>query len=359
MKIGIMTFHWATNHGAILQAFALQNFLQKNNPDCEVMIIDYYPNKYFKGWSSVFRSLNPKAILKNYREYRKERLLCDFRLKLKKTEHYSTTEKLNMYASDFDVVICGSDQVWNEFYTLNGEGDVTTAYYLSFCPKSKKISYAASFGFEHMKDELKKITYPLLKDFYAVSVRECSAIKILNDMNINSKLVCDPTCLMDRKFYEEYAKYDVQGDFVAKYILRKQNKQTNDIISKLIYNVEEKNIIDLEKLGIEGWLGAISNAKCCITNSFHCSVFSIIFHTPFYVILETNKRTGMNDRFITLLKELGLSNRIVESELMIDDVVNSDIDWDYVDNKLQIIRQASGDFLITNCFGNDNDDKNM
>ena len=355
MKIGIITFHWATNHGAIIQAYALQKYLQDSHPNDDVQIIDYYPERYKKGLKSIFRSIHPAAIRKNYKEYQKDRLLQEFRNKLKKTEHYSTTEELNNHASDFDVVICGSDQVWNEFFTFHGEGRITTAYFLSFCPNSKKIAYAASFGFQHMKEEMQALVRPLLKEFFAVSVRETSGVKILEDMNIPCERVCDPTFLLNKTLYQKISQWNGKEKIIAKYILRKQSDAAELTIKTLISEVESDEVVDLEMLSIENWLGAISRANCCITNSFHCSVFSILFHTPFYVIQEENHRSGMNDRLTTLLGELGLTERIIQPGNPIPEMGKA-INWKQVEKNLEVLTARSKKFLLNNCFGGPGDD---
>lgn len=348
MKIGIMTFHWATNHGAIIQAYALQKYLQEYGSNCDVQIIDYYPQRYKKNLKSIFRSVHPVAIRKNFKEYKKDRLLQPFRNKLKKTCHYSTMDELTKYAQDFDVVISGSDQIWNEFFTLHGEGKETTAYYLSFCPNSKKVAYAASFGFQNIKNEVRSIVEPLLKEFYAISVRENSGKSILEAMGIPCERVCDPTFLLDKNAYYKIAKWDDSDDFVSLYILRGQNTDTKSIIEGLISAMNAKQCIDLEQLSMENWLGAISKSRCCITNSFHCTVFSIIFHTPFYVVKESGSRSGMNDRLATLLDELGLSSRIVDTTEMVGKVKNQEIDWEKVDERLGRLVNRSKEFLIEN-----------
>lgn len=353
MKIGIITFHWAANHGAIIQAFALQKYLQQTSPHCDIQIIDYYPPRYKKTIKGIFRTMHPGAIIKNYKEYRKDRLLQDFRNNLKRTRYFSSEKELSECASDFDVVICGSDQIWNEFFTLHGERGVTTAYFLSFCPNSKKIAYAASFGFVEMKEEMKKIVKPLLEKFSAISVRENSGKRILNDLGIPCEKVCDPTFLVDKTLYQNLAKWDGDHNIVAKYILRKQTNVTLSLINALIARNQNSTVVNLETLSMEKWLGAISKAKCCITNSFHCSVFSILFHTPFYIIKETQTRSGMNDRLSTLLDALGLSERIVESCDTIDNIVAKDIDWNQVDMKLNVWIKKSKDFILKNCFEKD------
>lgn len=348
MKIGIMTFHWATNHGAVIQAYALQKFLEESIEEAEVKIIDYYPSRYEKGYKSVFRSLNPSAIKKNYKEYRKDKLIKPFREKMPMTNHFADTEELKSYANDFDIVICGSDQIWNEFFTLHGEGKVTTAYYLSFCPKSKKIAYAASFGFDSMNDEIQKIITPLLIEFNAISVRENSAKEILSKIGIQSEKVCDPTFLLNKEHYVSLSNFRVKDNFIAKYILRKQTSKNNNLIESIIDVMHCNKIIDIEMMTVENWLGAIKEAHYCITNSFHCTVFSIIFHTPFYVIAENGKGSGMNDRLITLLNDLQLTNRIINSPYDIKHL--EDIDWAVVDNKLNEILKASKSFIYKNCF---------
>ena len=358
--VGIITTFRQPNFGSVLQAFALQYVIE--GMGYNVKVIDYkYPNEYH--WNDGVRHGRKKVTIRNYLGDIKRKALLLLHLRkltkmemldlfiheeMKCTPFYSSRKAIQKHPPVFDIYVSGSDQIWNEFFTLHGEGKVTTAYYLSFCPKSKKIAYAASFGFDSMNDEIQKIITPLLIEFNAISVRENSAKEILSKIGIQSEKVCDPTFLLNKEHYVSLSNFRVKDNFIAKYILRKQTSKNNNLIESIIDVMHCNKIIDIEMMTVENWLGAIKEAHYCITNSFHCTVFSIIFHTPFYVIAENGKGSGMNDRLITLLNDLQLTNRIINSPYDIKHL--EDIDWAVVDNKLNEIVKASKSFIYKNCF---------
>ena len=303
MRIGIMTFHWATNHGALLQSFALQQFLSKELPDSEVLIIDYYPQKYIPSFKRSFHSRHISAIIGNLKKLKKEKKLAPFRNKLIKTQRYFSTKQLLEFPPQVDLLIAGSDQIWNEFFTMNGEGGKTAAYYLNFKPDAIKISYAASFGLVELKKDMADYIKPYLEKFNAISVRENSGKDILEKIGINSNLVCDPTLLLEAKDYEAFCNMNFEtSKFIAKCVLRVSSKETKNIVKKITNGKYKKiKVLDITGESMGNWLAGVRNAEFVITNSYHCVVFSLIFHTPFAVILEKNVLSGMNDRFFTLL----------------------------------------------------------
>ena len=201
MKIGIITFHWGANHGAVLQAYALSEYLLTRY-DADVEIIDYCPANNEIVLKNVFKSKRIKSIVKKIQELRKDIKIRPFRKKLNLTKRYYSNAELIQSNLNYDILITGSDQVWNPFFLLNGEGRVTPIYFLNFGnPNVKKISVSASFGSEEYPAECKKIILPLLKDFCDISVRENSGKKILNEMGIHSTLTADPTALLSRERY--------------------------------------------------------------------------------------------------------------------------------------------------------------
>lgn len=350
MKIGILTFHWATNHGGILQAYSLQKYLSEAIPDSEVSIIDYWPSRYQKSVKRALHSRHVSAIVNNLKEIKKEKILAPFRSKIKKTYRYYSEKQLKDFPPQVDVLITGSDQIWNEFYTMKGEGGITTAYYLPFQPNARKISYAASFGLVAVKPEMEAVIRPHLEAFDAISVREQTGKAILDKMGISSVVVCDPTLLLKSGDFEDICQGNIKEEYIAKYILRAQTRDTLSIISRIEDAVSDnKKVIDIGLLSVEEWLGAIKNASCLVTNSFHGVVFALKFHTPFFVVTEKGNLNGMNDRFYTLLGVVGLEDRIVSDEDQINDKKSAYIDWESVDSRLDAYSESSKAFLLSNC----------
>ena len=350
MKIGILTFHWATNHGGILQAYALQKYLTNAIPDSDVVIIDYWPARYQKNVKRALRSRRLSAIVNNLKDVKKEKILAPFRAKMKKTYRYYSQKQLQDFPPQVDVLISGSDQIWNEFYTMKGEGGVTTAYFLPFQPNAKHISYAASFGFASLKPEMEKIIKPCLEKFDAISVREQTGKAILDKIGVNSNVVCDPTLLLGRDDYLELCGGEICADYTAKYILRAQSAETITLIKGIEKTVGgSRKIVDISLFSIEEWLGAIKDAKCLVTNSFHGVVFALKFHTPFFVIGENRGLSGMNDRFNTLLSVVGLTDRFVSDINDVNAQIENKIDWDAVDQRLNDYSETGKQYLLNNC----------
>ncbi len=335
MKIGIITFHWATNYGAVLQAYALSKYL--TNIGAEARIINYYPKRYKKNIINAFKTRHISSIPGRIKEISKEKQIASFRERqLNMTQYYSTNRQLLNSDFKFDCYMCGSDQIWNESFLMGGERKKTYSYFLNFAPDDKTIaSYAASFGTmqynEHLKTDLKKY----LSRFDFISVRENSGINILHDVGIdNACVVPDPTMLLTKEAYEKFVignSRNYKYNFV--YMLHGKLNDISDIIDYLHQKGESTEISANE--GIEEWLSNIYYAEHIITNSFHGIVFSIIFQRPFTAVLIDG--SGMNDRIITLLDKFELSDRIYRNNKEISEKA---IDWKQTEYKLKEYRDV-------------------
>lgn len=344
-----MTFHWAANHGAILQAYALQKYLSISIPDAKVYIINYYPKHFEPSFFRAIYTKNIKVAWKRVTELKKEKLLKPFREKLLLTKRFYTTEQLYNEASDFDVLITGSDQIWNKYFTLQGEGKPTLAYYLPFSPGAKRISYAASFGYVAKNKRIEEFIKPALSRFDAFGVRENIGKALLEQMGFEGTVVCDPTALLKVDDYSSLASQKKTKPFVAKYILRIQNEKTRQLIDNVADAMSEKgSIVNIELSSMEDWLRQIRDAKFLITNSFHGTMLAIKFHTPFAIILQDGNLSEMNDRFDTLLSVLGMKDRIIKNEDY-ESTLNKEINWAQADKKMEDYVRMSKNFLNEEC----------
>ena len=173
MKIGTITFHWANNYGAVLQAYALQQFLKNEGYDTE--IIDYKPAKLY------FRELIRDAIFnrKNLTKRRKIRKFVKKHIYLSDKIAYQSNKvsKINAY----DTVICGSDQIWNAV-------QANPVFFLDFVKNKKRISYAASMGNTKIPEDQQNRFRQLINNFDTISVREqecAEAIGAYTDKDID------------------------------------------------------------------------------------------------------------------------------------------------------------------------------
>lgn len=337
MKIGIMTFHWASNYGAILQCFALQKTLQIMGYD--VQVIDYMPKRFeLSLWRIIrFREfLHPKALICNIK---KEKSLAIFRKKyLKCSNRYYSIKQLQAECNGFDVLISGSDQVMNSYFLTSGERGGSTAYFLDFgAITTKRLTYAVSFGTTQYPAHLLAKTIPLIKNFNALSVREYTGKGIMEAMGRNAIVVPDPTLLLSSHEYDKFIGLKRTGKkSILVYMLHNRFPFIQD-------RLPQEDIWLIKSESMEEWLQGIKNSKYVITNSFHGTVFAILFHIPFTVVLKTSENVGMNDRFYTLLGRLALQNRIMtESDYSIE---IDEPNWIDVDKAISQIRKEGIDFL--------------
>lgn len=228
MKIKTITCHDVYNVGASLQAYALMRYLQKQGHDVE--IIDYKPD-YLSGHYRLIGVDNPKYdffflkqvyILAKFpqrlmaRIGKKKRNFDTFRKKyLKLTDkRYHNCQELLENCPEAELYIAGSDQIWNPLYQ-NGKDE---AFFLKFVPDFKKrISYAASFATDEINIEDKEKMRNWLEKFDAVSVREESALSVLNSIGIKGMQVCDPVFLLSESDWEKMATGVYEKSYIFVY----------------------------------------------------------------------------------------------------------------------------------------------
>lgn len=339
MIIGILTLPLQYNYGGLLQNFALQTILKRMGHDVVTLNVPYKANGSFKEKAvdiikkvlEVLTFSNDKVLgVINFQPTSKI-LAQNTQLFIEKHINYISFK--NPCNQDYDALIVGSDQVWRPMYA---DLDKT---FLAFAKKWNKIiriAYAASFGtdvWEYTADETKYAS-ELAAMFDAISVRESSGVTLCkNNLGVDASLVLDPTMLLKPVDYynilnlEDIPQSDGELFF---YFLdySKDKKIAKDSISDKLglksftvnSRVEDVNASIYERIQppVEQWVRAFMDAKFIITDSFHGTVFSIIFNKPFIVL--GNKKRGMA-RFNSLLGLFGLNDRLVN----IDSINNIDI----------------------------------
>lgn len=322
MKVGVITFHSAYNFGASLQTWALQKVLR--NYGLESSVIHYHPaiiddlydpikqTGIKRPFKIIKLRMTKKKSLKrhyNYQNFVKKNfnLIGDFK----------TYEELSQANLALDAYITGSDQVWNSQH-IDG---FDPAYYLDFVQgDAMKVSYAASIGRNYILPRYREQVIQSLSGFNAISVREESAMPVIQALTDKAvEVVLDPTLLLKRADYEEIK---VKQDIGEKYIFVYMMEDNRDVvtfanrISRLTgYPIIQRRPNKRFKNEIEScftktpgdFLGLIEGAELVITNSFHGTVFSIIYEKSFLSMLHSD--TG--SRTIDLLESLKLSSHIV------------------------------------------------
>ena len=329
MRIGIMTFHWATNYGAVLQAYALVKLLHQMGYDAED--IDYVPSRvmrklrFFDVYLRRFQNIKRAA---KFRSFRKKYLTVS-------DETYRSRKALDQIGNTYDAVITGSDQIWNESFLMTAEKEPVLSYFLDFIPNDvKRISYAASFGTNEFSENLRRFAIPALRRFDVISLREENAVQMLAQEGINASVVCDPTLLLEPEDYEPIVQDGVTKPVTLfNFILRRGQEssvKTEEYARTQLFC--GKPNIGQGIVTVQQWLWLLKNCEYVVTDSFHCVVFAILFHKPFVAV--NDRSCSMNARIRTLTEYLGLTDRVIEEYDVekIDRLVRErDIRWDSVD----------------------------
>lgn len=370
LKIKTITCHNVYNFGATLQAYALMKYLQNLGHDVEV--IDYRPEylsfnlfRIGKRWNKniLLKSLYylyvvPKRIILKKRRQKFDIFTAKY-LHLTPKTYYSYMElfKEPPYS---DIYFAGSDQIWNTFMP-NGSDP---AFYLDFAPENTiKASYAASFSSSKLNKELEEFVKSRLKKLNFISVREETGVKILNELGITSGVVVvDPVFLLDKSIWEEFANYNSSKRYILVYDQEnnKYIKQTAKKIAKQ-FNLQiiaieslyprfyaNKRVIDA---GPEEFLGLIKNCEICLTNSFHCVAFSLIFEKNFFVFKRMYQE--VNSRLIDLLDYLSLSDRIINGGL--EKMSFNAINYERINELLELKKKKSITYINNVLFARMND----
>ncbi len=340
-----MTFWWSEdNYGQLLQCYALQKYLR--DLGYEAYLIRYLPDNDIAQdplIKKIYKALNPQKLYNfaknriNRKKLEIERKNNNRQFELFRQKYiiqspviYSSLKELQDNPPEADTYIVGSDQVWN-FWGMPIEKckNLIHAYFLDFgFEKTKRISYAASWGRTDVaNEEIAEIT-PLLKRFGYVSVREKNGIELCNKCNFSkAEWVCDPTLLLSAETYRKiYCECEIRRKD-RKFLLLYMLGNECDFDIKTAYEFAAKKNIEVVYVSgndltanrqktfatIPEWLYLVDNAEYVITNSFHCGVFSTIFHRQFGIVPLTGTCAGMNARLSSLFELTGIGERFVTS----------------------------------------------
>ena len=348
-----MTFHWACNYGAVIQAYALQEYI-KQRYDCEVEIIDYYPDSFRYTLKKAFTPSYPSVMIQRMKEFLRERKIKDFRENLTLSSHYSSTKQLQEYVDQYDLLVCGSDQIWNPSFTRSGEGKLTTAYFLDFGGECKRISYAASFGVNQVSPEQEALIKEMLSKFQLISVREKSGVGILSKIGINAVQCVDPVFLLSKSEWIEKLKlkdmhetnyimlYDFTHDDerIKTFALMLAKRKNLKIISINDFCNAPYADIQINNAGPKEFLQYMMNAEYVVANSFHATAFSLLFHKRFATFPLISQPNSA--RMIDLLDSVHLSGHFQPLDISeIDDF----IDWNSIDDLIEQNAKYSKEYL--------------
>lgn len=359
-SVKTITCHKVYNYGASLQEFALIKFLQ--NLGFNAKAINYKPD-YLSGHHSLWSISNPKfsrfplnviyIILKFPKRLIETKRKKNFDAFHKKyipetTTIYFSNDELKKNPPPADAYICGSDQIWN-FLFHNGKDP---AFYLDFVPENKlKLSYAASFATDEFPQHLAGFLYENLKNLHYISVRETSALDILDKLSIrNGVRVLDPVFLLEPEFWVKEFVEPIPHNFVFVYdfdtnpLIRQIAIQLKKNLGWKIFSVN-KNIKYTDKnyylSGPGTFLSLIYHAKMVITNSYHGLAFSLIFKKNFWIVL---REENINARMIDLMKLLQVQNRMLTRPIEKNQLLEP-VDFQALGKKLEEEKLLSREFL--------------
>lgn len=317
MKIGVLTYHFAHNYGAMLQAYALQRYLFGCGH--EVDIIDYRPEKLYRQYRKGLKNCRieqiPSKVIKDIRRWKQIELFEQFSVDYLKCNSSVDKDELKTISREYDAIIVGSDQVWNNDINFNDQ-----SYFLDFVvPSCDRVGYSISIGKAKMTDKLARSLSVHLDKFNSVSFRELSASKTVEEYTgISLPVTVDPVFLLSRKDWKRTEKkpegfqYD---KFILYYSLSADDEL--DTCVKEIANSKDLPIVSMHPLcrkisrygemltnvGPKEFLWLIDNASYIASNSFHATAFSVIFGKE--AIIKPHKQLGA--RNIDLLNLAGYS----------------------------------------------------
>ena len=331
MKIHILTFQFAKNYGAILQAHALSSYI-KNDLHEECEIIQYWPDRSEASWKMYSRVSDLRVLLRNIyvffnlkykKEYKeKNRIMHKAISELLPLTHIKyNKETIHANPPLADAYICGSDQVWNFVKCFD---DPT--YFFDFTKSMKnvkRIGYAPSIADpwpESRWDEFRGY----LSNMDSISVREKNDVAVVEKLSEKPVThVVDPVFLKTREYWDALSQdVDIKEPYIFCYFLG-----TNDLAVNLVnkvknltgYKIVHLNLnardrfnsdYNLRAISPQQFIGLIKNAAYICTNSFHCSAFSIIFRKNYFVA----PKSFANSRMESLQEMFGLNNRLFSQE---------------------------------------------
>lgn len=373
MKIGIITY-WITrsNYGTVLQNYALQTFLRsfgfetfliRTDIPLGCSRLDYYKSLLQKnGFFSLACYFKSRLFCKIARKISSEnknddkRNFPDFVNKnLNPTKVFRSLSELESDCPMAAIYIAGSDQVWNTYgENYNTVSEQIKAYLLSFAPDSaKKISCAPSFGKSSLAVEFENLFKQELSEFDFISCREKSGVEICKGLGFeNAVLQQDPTMLLSSDEYKKIASKNLvpKKPYILLYLLGNDTDFSTRRLKQFakLKNLEvvyvpanEAQKINFHKKTfptVEEWLGLYENASAVVTNSFHGTVFSLIFNKSFLSVHQTGKFEDQNVRIDSLLEDFGLKNRIFSGDF---EKLFAPVDFENVNKRLEEIRKCS------------------
>ena len=358
MKTGLVTFYHIHHYGALLQACATEQAVKRLGSECE--IIDYYvnqDNRLFQRPTGIGSAAHDahtalhygplKARYERFEEFARTRLSIS-------PHHYESLAELRAAERPYDVILSGSDQIWNPKIFPDGKFD--PVFFGAFSTK-RKIAYAPSFGIPHVPENMEEELRGYLQSFSHLSVRERQGEHIVEEvLGQKVPVVLDPTLLLTAQEWGEMARFQGKPGDIRCYCIsdpaplvpyiRRLAEETGLPVVQLCgmrrsVFPRAKQVLDAGPAEFLGWF---QNASYVCTNSFHGTVFSVQFQKPFFTAVAPSEMAEPeSSRTFSLLSRLGLTERIVGKG---DSAAWDDpVDWAAAQSCLEEARQESLRYL--------------
>lgn len=383
--IALVTCYFHHNYGSMLQAYATQKILQNWGIPCEHICIEGL-KKEIDGSKMKFylKQINNPQVLSGtilrivkkrfYQKAKKNTLAKDLGVRKKCFDRfiseqfvismkYGSREELSKACNLYTSVIVGSDQLW---LPSNIEADY---YTLNWVPSDvPKIAFATSFGTSFLPSKHQILAKKFLQRFAHISVREESGQDMIKEYaNMDVPVVCDPTLLFSAAEWMCIQKKDriIQEKYILCYFLGNNTKDrefAKNLRAKTGYQIvallhldeyikKDEHYADLTPfdVGPGELLNLIRNAEYIVTDSFHGSVFSVIYKKTFFTSRRVQKEGILctNNRLDSLFSQLGISGRVIEGNYNVEEYMNRQIDYKAIDVRLKALTEKSKNYLRT------------
>ena len=368
MKTGLVTFYHIHHYGALLQAAATERAVESLGSACE--IVDYYvdqDNALFRKPSGVGSAAADVHTALHYQQLktRYDRFEQFAKAQLRISPHrFDSLEELCSAELPYDLILAGSDQIWNPAIFPDKKFD--PVFFGTFSQR-RKIAYAPSFGIPHVPEEMEEELRQRLAAFSHISVRERQGQEIVAEVTGREvPVVLDPTLLLTAEQWAAMAntprgypgtgEKNTPGGYILCYCI-----SAPGALEPYIQTLAEKTGLPVVQLcgirrrvhpkarcildaGPAEFLGLFQNAAYVCTNSFHGTVFSVQFQKPFFTAVAPSELAAPErSRTFSILSRLGLTERIIGKG---DTAALEDaIDWTAVEQRLEKARASSLEYL--------------
>ena len=346
-RIGILTINDDLNYGNRLQNYAVQEYCKKNNIKVETI----HNQNGVIGINVLKKQMKTliKQILNKDRHKRYNSFMRFNKKYIKYSKIYIDKNNINLKVKNkYDLFFTGSDQVWNPTF-----GRMSDIDFLTFADKEKRNSFSASFGISEIPESMKEYYKEKLNGLNNISVREDRGKEIIEELTgrTDVEVLVDPTMLLTADEWDKVAKRPKQlkcENYILNYFLGELSEERKNEINRIAKenNCEIINILDKKspfyQTGPSEFLYLEKNAFLICTDSFHSSVFAILYNRPFIVFDREDKEMKMNSRLETLLSKFDLKNRFFSGKIT-NDLLK--VNYENAYKKLDVEREKADRFL--------------